>query len=153
LAHIRTSFVPTSLSQESKGKEHHKFQDSVENNEQPQSTPVELNASKGSNRTEDFAAITPLHVPVTCPVFTPPPAVGSCFEPKNHIDSQREVTEAKENREIQNHVNAGSDINILIEGTCSDSGAIVIAPPQSPFRNHCSKLCILVAGICLSYMW
>ncbi|CAJ2666235.1 unnamed protein product [Trifolium pratense] len=154
---LRSQHVSASLSQESKGKEHHKFQNTVEKIDQPQSTPVELSASTGSNKIEfmsnDFAAIAPLQVPATSQVFTPP-AVGSSFKPKNHIDSEREVTEAKEHREIQNRAlersdqpdtismefNAptGSDINTLMEDSCSDSGAIVIALPQSPIASQVS---------------
>jgi hypothetical protein len=140
-------------------------QNTVEKIDQPQSTPVELNASAGSNKTEfmssDFAAIAPQQVPAISQVFTPPAAVGSSFEPKIHIDSHKEATEAKEHREIQNramerndqpdsislefHAPAGSDINTLIEDSCSDSGAIVIAPPQSPIAS--SQVSTLVAVI------
>jgi hypothetical protein len=66
-------------------------QNTVEKIDQPQSTPVELNASTGSNKTEfmssDIAAIAPPQVPATSQVFTPPPLVGSNFEPENHVDS------------------------------------------------------------------
>ncbi|PNX61882.1 hypothetical protein L195_g060883, partial [Trifolium pratense] len=143
--------VSASLSKESKGKEHQKFQKTVEKNDQPQSTPVELNASEGSNRKEstscDFAAIPLPQVPMNCPVFTPSPAVESSIEPSIQTDSQVEV-EGKEHHGVQNcgvetndqpqsitmelHANGGSDINTLIkEDTCSDSGAIVIIPSQS----------------------
>jgi hypothetical protein len=38
------------------------------------------------------------------------------------------------------HAPAGSDINTLIEDSCSDSGAIVSAPPQSPIASQVSTL-------------
>ncbi|GAU26404.1 hypothetical protein TSUD_278490 [Trifolium subterraneum] len=154
---LQSQHVSAPLSQESKGKEYHKFQNTVEKIDQPQSTPVELNASTGYKTeflSSDFAAIAPPQVPATSQVFTPPAAVESSFEPKNHIDSQREVTEAKEHHEIQNHAlerndqpdsismefhaPTGSDINTLIEDSCSDYGAIVIATPQSPIASHVS---------------
>jgi hypothetical protein len=150
--------VSASLSQESKGKEQHKIQNTtVEKSDQPQSTLVELNPSEGSNRTEsmscDFAAIAPPQVPVNCPVFSPSPAVESSLEPSIQTDSQIEVEEGKENHDVQNccvetndqpqsitvelHANGGSDINTLIkEDTCSDSGAIVIIPSQSPISSQ-----------------
>jgi hypothetical protein len=139
-------------------------QNTVEKIDQPQSTPVELNASTGSNKTEfmssDFAAIAPPQVPATSQVFTTPPAVGSSFEPKIHIVSQKEATEAKEHCEIQNramernnqpdsistefHAPAGSDINTLTEDSCSDSGAMVITPPQSPIASQVSTLVAVI---------
>jgi hypothetical protein len=150
--------VSASLSQESKGKENHKFQNAtVEKNDQPQSTPIELNPSEGSNRTEsmscDFSAIAPPLVPVNCPVFTPSPAVESSLEPSIQTDSQIEVEEGKEHIDVQNcgvktndqpqsstmelHANGGSDINTLIkEDKCSDSGATVIIPSQSPIASQ-----------------
>jgi hypothetical protein len=88
---LQSQHVSVSLSQESKGKEHHKFQNTVEKIDKPQSTSVALNASTGSNKTEfmssDIAAIAPPQVPATSQVFTPPPLVGSNFEPENHVDS------------------------------------------------------------------
>ncbi|KAK2444304.1 RING/FYVE/PHD zinc finger superfamily protein [Trifolium repens] len=140
---LQSQHVSVSLSQESKGKEHHKFQNTVEKIDKPQSTSVALNASTGSNKTEfmssDIAAIAPPQVPAT---------------------SQREVTEAKEHSEIQNHAlerndqpdsismefhaPAGSDINTLIEDSCSNSGAIVIAPPQYPIASQVSTLVAVI---------
>ncbi|XP_045809772.1 uncharacterized protein LOC123904124 [Trifolium pratense] len=161
--------VSASLSKESKGKEHQKFQKTVEKNDQPQSTPVELNASEGSNRKEstscDFAAIPLPQVPMNCPVFTPSPAVESSIEPSIQTDSQVEVEEGKEHHGVQNcgvetndqpqsitmelHANGGSDINTLIkEDTCSDSGAIVIIPSQSPIA---SQVATPVAAVESSY--
>jgi hypothetical protein len=101
----------------------------------------------------DFSAIAPPLVPVNCPVFTPSPAVESSLEPSIQTDSQIEVEEGKENHDVQNccvetndqpqsitvelHANGGSDINTLIkEDTCSDSGAIVIIPSQSPISSQ-----------------
>jgi hypothetical protein len=53
---------------------------------------VSAPSNSGFNRTEsmrtDFAVP---QVPVTSPELSPPPAVRSSIEPKNHIDSQREV--------------------------------------------------------------
>ncbi|CAI8593905.1 unnamed protein product [Vicia faba] len=125
-------------------------------NDQPQSTPVELNASAGSNistETEyifcDFSATVTPEVPATSQEFTPPPAVESSFEPSSQSNSPTEVEEGEEHLEVQDcgvetndqphsismkfHGPAGcSDINTLIEDTCPDSGAIVLATPQSP---------------------
>ncbi|XP_058773351.1 uncharacterized protein LOC131647481 [Vicia villosa] len=127
-------------------------------NDQPQSTPVELNASSGSNisaetDTEyiscDFSATLSPEAPVTSQEFTPSPAVESSFDPSGQINSQTEVEEGEERLEVQNcgvetndqphsismefHGPAGcSDINTLVEDTCPDSGAIVLATPQSP---------------------
>ncbi|CAK8532871.1 unnamed protein product [Lathyrus sativus] len=220
---LQSQHVSVSLSQESKGKKHYNFQNTtVEKNDQPQSTPVELNASTSSNviaETEyvssDFAVTATPQDPVASHVFTPAAAAGSSCEPKNHGDLLREVTEAKKHHEVQKcveivaedkfsdsgaivialpqglmtsqvltpspasrsrfepplqinsqieveegtklhevqnhsvetndqphsismefHVTASSDINTLIEGSCSDSIAIVIAPPQSPIANE-----------------
>ncbi|CAL5185346.1 unnamed protein product [Lathyrus oleraceus] len=156
---VQSQHVSSSQTKKSKGKEHLKFQNTtVEKNDQPHSTQVESNASAGSNRTEpmrcDFAEIVPPQVPVSSLVFTPPsPVVGSSFEPPIQIDSQLEI-EGKEHHGVQNcgvetndqlhsisiesHAHAGSDINTLIKDSCSDSDAIVIAPPQSPIDTQLS---------------
>ncbi|CAL5185445.1 unnamed protein product [Lathyrus oleraceus] len=101
---LQSQHVSASLSQNT----------TVEKNDQPQSTPVELNASSNSNivaeteyTSSDFAA-----------TVTPQGPVASHDQP--HSIS------------MEFHATAGSDVNTLIKGTCSDSGAILIAPPQSP---------------------
>ncbi|XP_050911993.1 uncharacterized protein LOC127126962 [Lathyrus oleraceus] len=97
-------------------------------NDKPQSTPVELSASAGSNISAKTECI-------------------SC-EPSGQIDSQTELEEGKELLEVQNygvetndqphsismeiHGLGGSDINTLIEDAYSDFSAIVLVPPQSP---------------------
>ncbi|CAK8532632.1 unnamed protein product [Lathyrus sativus] len=142
---VQSQHVSGSLTQKSKGKEHLKFpKTTMEKNDQPHSTPVESNASASSNRTEpmrcDFAEISPSQVPAPSLVFTPSPAVGSSFEPPIQIDSQLEI-EGKDQPHsisIESHAHAGSDINTLIKDSCSDSGAIVIAPPQSPIDTQLS---------------
>ncbi|CAK8532872.1 unnamed protein product [Lathyrus sativus] len=124
-------------------------------NDQPQSTPVKLKASAGSNssaETEciscDFSATVTPEVLVSSQESTPPPSVESSFEPLCQINLQTEVEEGKEHLEVENcgvetndqphsismefHAPADSDINTLIEDTCSDFGAIVLVPPQSP---------------------
>ncbi|KAI5437117.1 hypothetical protein KIW84_023296 [Lathyrus oleraceus] len=101
---LQSQHVSASLSQNT----------TVEKNDQPQSTPVELNASSNSNivaeteyTSSDFAA-----------TVTPQGPVASHDQP--HSIS------------MEFHATTGSDANTLIKGTCSDSGAILIAPPQSP---------------------
>jgi hypothetical protein len=42
------------------------------------------------------------------------------------------------------HAPAGSDINTLIEDSCSNSGAIVIAPPQYPIASQVSTLVAVI---------
>ncbi|KAI5409746.1 hypothetical protein KIW84_055267 [Lathyrus oleraceus] len=85
---LQSQHVSASLSQNT----------TVEKNDQPQSTLVELNTSSNS--------------------VTPQGLVASHDQP--HSIS------------MEFHATTGSDVNTLIKGTRSDSGAILIAPPQSP---------------------
>ncbi|CAJ2661954.1 unnamed protein product [Trifolium pratense] len=84
---------------------------------------------------------------VNAQVFTPAEAEGSTFEPKNHIDSQRKVTEAKEHHEVLNygvdsnderqsismefHYSAGSNTQIEVVNSNSAANDIVIEPLSS----------------------
>ncbi|XP_045799121.1 uncharacterized protein LOC123893229 isoform X2 [Trifolium pratense] len=84
---------------------------------------------------------------VNAQVFTPAEAEGSTFEPKNHIDSQRKVTEAKEHHEVLNygvnsnderrsismelHYSAGSNTQIEVVNSNSAANEIVIEPVSS----------------------
>ncbi|XP_004515117.1 uncharacterized protein [Cicer arietinum] len=150
--YMNCDFAPIAMPE---GKEHDEIQNfAVETNDQLQSISTELHASAGSNistvaedKCSDPAAllIASPQGPVTSQVFTPSPTVGSSFEPKIQIDSQTEVAESEEHPEVQNcgvetndHSLAGSNTNSPIEDTCSDSGAIVIAPPQSPIASQVS---------------
>jgi hypothetical protein len=84
---------------------------------------------------------------VNAQVFTPAAAEGSTFEPKNHIDLQRKVTEAKEHHEVLNngvdsndvrrsismelHYSAGSNIQIEVVNSNSTANEIVMEPLAS----------------------
>ncbi|CAI8593903.1 unnamed protein product [Vicia faba] len=135
----------------------------VETNDEPQSISMELQALGGCNistvaedNSSDSDAIV-IALPqglVTSQVLSPSPAAESSFEPPIQINSLIEVEEGTKLHEVQNHsvetndqphsismefhATAGSDINTSTEGTCSDSGAIVIAPPQSPIAFEVS---------------
>ncbi|CAI8593772.1 unnamed protein product [Vicia faba] len=137
---VQPQHVSGSLTQKSKGKEHHKVQiTTMEKNDQSHSTPVELNAS----------------------------AVGSSFEPPIQIDSQLEIkgnehhevqmSESKVQNEIQNHIvhpndqqpsisielqDPGSMTNNHTEVVNSDSAAneivlepLASAPPDASMSN------------------
>jgi hypothetical protein len=84
---------------------------------------------------------------VNAQVFTPAAAEGSTFEPKNHIDLQRKVTEAKKHHEVLNngvdsndvrqsismelHYSAGSNIQIEVVNSNSTANEIVMEPLAS----------------------
>jgi len=158
---LESQHVSPSLSQESKGKEHHKCQNTtVEKNDQPQSGLVGLNASAESMSC-DFAGNAPPLVPVTSTVSTPEPAAeGLSLEPSIQIDLQTEVAEGKEHLEVHNygveandqphsiamefhdpavsmelHDLAGSMINNQNEVVNSDSAAIVVEPLASALQD------------------
>ncbi|KAL5080706.1 hypothetical protein RYX36_009127, partial [Vicia faba] len=145
-------------------QQHYKVQKcGVETNDEPQSISMELQALGGCNiitvaednssDSDEIVIALPQGL-VTSQVLSPSPAAGSSFEPPIQINSQIEVEEGTELHEVQNlsvetndqphaismefHATAGSDINTLTEGTCSDSGAIIIAPPQSPIAYEVS---------------
>lgn len=84
---------------------------------------VSAPSNSGSNRTEsmrtDFAVP---QVPVTSPELSPPPAVRSSIEPKNHIDSQREV---------QNHYVEKNDEQHAISMEFNASSGFEIEPQES----------------------
>jgi len=96
---IQSRHVSASLSRESKGKEHHKFQNIVEKNDQPQL----VNASTGSNMTDpagsmtnnqtevvysDYAAIKVVTEPLAS---APPDASVSSFEVLTEHGLQTEI--------------------------------------------------------------
>ncbi|XP_024641400.2 uncharacterized protein [Medicago truncatula] len=81
-------------------------------------------------------------VPVPSLVFTPAAAELS-FEPSIQIDSQTEVAEGKEHHEVQHYGVETNDqphsISMEFHAPAgSDSGAIVIAPPQAPIASQVS---------------
>jgi len=76
-----------------------------------------------SNRTESMRTDFEVpQVPVTSPELSPPPAVRSSIEPKNHIDSQREV---------QNHYVEKNDEQHAISMEFNASSGFEIEPQES----------------------
>ncbi|XP_058779042.1 uncharacterized protein LOC131653031 [Vicia villosa] len=152
-----SSFEPKNHIDLTEAEEHHKVQKcGVETNDEPQSISMKLQGLGGCNISSvaednssdsDVIVIALPQGHVTSQVLTPSPAAGSSFEHPIQIDSQIEVEEGPEFHEVQNHsvetndqphsistefhAIAGSDINTSTEGTCSDSGAILIASPPS----------------------
>ena len=76
-----------------------------------------------SNRTESMRTDFEVpQVPVNSPELSPPPAVRSSIEPKNHIDSQREV---------QNHYVEKNDEQHAISMEFNASSGFEIEPQES----------------------
>ncbi|XP_058779038.1 uncharacterized protein LOC131653028 [Vicia villosa] len=152
-----SSFEPKNHIDLTEAEEHHKVQKcGVETNDEPQTISMKLQALDGCNISSvaednssdsDVIVIAQPQGHMTSQVLTPSPAAGSSFEHPIQIDSQIEVEEGPELHEVQNHsvetndqphsismefhAIAGSDINTSTGGTCSDSGAILIASPPS----------------------
>ncbi|XP_058779039.1 uncharacterized protein LOC131653029 [Vicia villosa] len=112
-------------------------------NDQPQSTPVELKASAGANiivKKEyiscDLAATVIPQGHVASHVSTPPPAVESSFEPKNHIDLPREVTVAKEHHKVQKYGVETNDEPQLISRELQSFGCCKISSVAEDIRNN-----------------